>query len=162
MTAAPPEHSPKPRWRARLRALLAEGLSPERLAWGLAAGLVIGCLPVLGASTPLCAVVAWAARLNQPLVQAVNYAVYPLQLLLLLPFWRLGEGLYGLTPVPLLDVDALIARIDADPWQAVLDYGVVALAGLSVWALLALPLAWLLARLALPLLRRQAAARDAA
>lgn len=159
MTSSRPEHSLPLRWRARLQGWLAAGLQPSQLAWGLATGLVIGCVPLLGASTGIALVVSSLARLNHALVQAVNYAAYPLQLLLLLPFWRAGEGLFGLPPLPLLDLVALLARFEADFWGASLSYLRVALAGTAVWALLALPCSWLIARLSLPLIARMSAAR---
>jgi uncharacterized protein (DUF2062 family) len=162
MTAPAPEHSPPRGWRSRLRSLLAQGLQPRQIAWGLAAGAVIGCLPLLGASTTVALLVTTVARLNHALVQAVNYAVYPLQLLLLLPFWRAGEWLFGLPPLPLLDVAAVLAHFEADFWRASLDYLQIAVAGAAVWALLALPLSWLIARASLPLITRLAAARGAA
>lgn len=135
---------------------LSAGLTPDQLAWGLALGVVIGCIPTLGVSTLICAGVAHALRINQPLIQAVNYAVYPLQILALLPFWRAGEWLFGMEPVPLLDVAALLARVDADPWQAILDYLWVAAAGVAVWALIAIPTTLILFALTRPMLQRLA------
>ena len=85
--------------RARIRdpilGLLRQGLSPEGLAWSLALGLALGIIPLLGISTSLCVGVAWAFRLNQPAMQLANYLAYPLQILLLYPFIRMGEGLFG-------------------------------------------------------------------
>tara|TARA_R110000851_G_scaffold3076_1_gene12416 strand:+ start:963 stop:1457 length:495 start_codon:yes stop_codon:yes gene_type:complete len=139
MTDSTPAKAAAPRrgLKARLVGWLSEGITPTQVAWGLALGTVIGCIPTLGASTLICAGVAHGMRINQPLIQAVNYAMYPLQLILLLPFWRAGEWLFGMEPVPLLDVAALLARVEANPWQATLDYLWVAAAGLVVWALLA-------------------------
>ena len=87
----------------------------NRLISGMSLGVVVGCIPTLGFSTLICAVVAHPLRINQPLIQTVNFAVYPLQLALLLPLWRTGEWMFGMAPVPLLDVAALLERIDLNP-----------------------------------------------
>ena len=82
-----------------------------------------------------------------------------------LPFYRAGEALYGQPPLPLFSVADLLARFKAGPLQFVVDYGMVAVYGMTVWALLA-PLAAVVLYLALkPLLqglaRRSGAARTA-
>src|ERR1035441_3975205 len=74
---------------------LRQGISPRRLALTLALVLAIGCIPGLGIPTAVCAVLAIALRLNLPAIQAANYAVMPLQLLLIMPFVRLGGWLFA-------------------------------------------------------------------
>jgi uncharacterized protein (DUF2062 family) len=69
---------------------LSLGISPRRLALTLALGFAIGCIPVIGIPTVLCAGLALALRLNQPAIQAANYAAMPLQFALMVPFVRLG------------------------------------------------------------------------
>jgi uncharacterized protein (DUF2062 family) len=78
--------------------LLRQGISPRRLALTLALGFAIGCIPVVGIPTALCAVLALALRLNLPAIQAANYAVMPLQLVLIVPFVRLGGWLFASGP----------------------------------------------------------------
>jgi hypothetical protein len=117
-------------------------------------GVVIGCIPTLGMSTLICAAAAHRLNINQPLIQTINFAVYPLQLALLLPFWRAGEWIFGMAPVPLLDVGALLERIDINPWQTLQDFLWVAAAGVAAWALIA-PFAGVLLYAGLrPLLQR--------
>lgn len=79
--------------RQRANLWLSQGISPRRLALTLALGFAIGCIPVVGIPTLLCAALALAFRLNLPAIQAANYAVMPLQLLLIVPFMRLGRWL---------------------------------------------------------------------
>jgi uncharacterized protein (DUF2062 family) len=81
--------------------LLRQGVTPEKLALSLAFGLGIGIFPVLGVSTVLCTVVAIALRLNLPAIQLVNYLASPLQLVLIIPFVRVGEHVLGLKAQPL-------------------------------------------------------------
>ena len=118
-------------------AQLKQGITPEKIALTLALGGVLGIFPILGATTLLCAVVGIWLRLNQPIIQLVNYLVYPVQIVLLIPFYRAGERLFGAEPVPIVNVPDLIARFGAGPWQFLLDYGLVGLYGITVWALVA-------------------------
>lgn len=135
-----------------LRDLLQQGLSPEGLAWSLAAGLALGISPLVGTSTALCAGAAFAFRLNQPAMQLANYAAYPLQLALLLPFIRLGERLFGTPPMP-LSLAGLQAALKAGVWAALGTFWTSFWHAGVAW-LLVVPLpALLLARLLVPLLR---------
>ncbi len=138
---------------------LRQGISPRELSLSLALGTGFGIYPLLGASTPLCLVAGLWLRLNQPVIQLVNYLVYPLQLLLLIPFLRAGEWLWRAPPVPIIDVMALVGRFEADPRQFLIDYGLVGLYGLSVWLLLLAPTAVLIYTLSHRLLGGLAARR---
>jgi uncharacterized protein (DUF2062 family) len=81
-----------------LVALLKQGITPEKLALSLAFGLVLGTFPVLGSTTLLCAAAAFMFGLNLPAIQLVNYFIYPLQLVLIIPFMHMGERLTGAIP----------------------------------------------------------------
>jgi uncharacterized protein (DUF2062 family) len=81
--------------------LLRQGVTPEKIAMSLAFGLGLGIFPVLGVSTILCTVVAIALRLNLPAIQLVNYLAAPIQIVLIIPFVRVGEHLLQLAPQPL-------------------------------------------------------------
>jgi uncharacterized protein (DUF2062 family) len=77
-----------------VKKLLMQGTSPKLLALGIAGAFVIGLFPVLGSTTILCTIFAFTFRLNLPLIQLINFSVYPLQLILLVPFMKLGELLF--------------------------------------------------------------------
>jgi uncharacterized protein (DUF2062 family) len=81
--------------------LFRQGLTPAKLAFTVALGLVIGCFPLFGITTILCAGLAIAFRLNLPTIQAGNYLATPLQLALIVPFGRLGERLFHAPHLPL-------------------------------------------------------------
>ena len=77
---------------------LSLGISPRRLALTLALGFAVGCIPVIGIPTVLCAGLALALRLNQPAIQVANYAAMPLQFALIVPFVRLGGWMTSSLP----------------------------------------------------------------
>lgn len=82
-------------FRRNAAVCLRQGMSPLRLALTIALGFAVGCIPVVGIPTVLCAALAVALRLNLPAIQAANYAAMPLQLMLIVPFIRLGGWLFG-------------------------------------------------------------------
>jgi len=147
-------------WRRRVIApildQLRQGITPEKIALTLALGFVIGIFPLLGTTTLLCALVGIRLQLNQAIIQLVNYLAYPVQIALLVPFYRAGETLFGQPHVPIFSVSDLAGRFQASPAQFLVDYGMVGLYGVAVWCLAAPPLAAALYALLRPLLSRLA------
>lgn len=125
-------------WRRKVIASIAgqlkQGTTPTAIAVTMAAGVTLGLFPILGATTLLCGVVAAAWKLNQPIIQLVNYLMYPAQILLLIPFYRAGETLFDQPHVPIISVGELMDRFWEGPGQFMIDYGMVALYGITVWA----------------------------
>src|ERR1700761_1454869 len=81
--------------------LLRQGVTPEKLALSLALGAVLGVFPALAWTTVLCAIAALIWGLNLPAIQLVNYFMYPVQIALLIPFFRLGEKLFRAPHLPI-------------------------------------------------------------
>jgi uncharacterized protein (DUF2062 family) len=135
--------------------LLRQGVTPEKIALSLVFGITLGCFPVLGSTTLLCAIAALAFRLNLPAIQIVNYFVYPLQIALLIPFFRLGEKLFGAQHLP-LSVPQIYAMIHASMTGAIRALWTTTWHAIVVWSLLA-PIAGVILYFSLaPLLRRVA------
>ncbi len=132
--------------------LLRQGITPEKIALSIAVGASLGIFPVVGTTTMLCALAAILLRLNLPAIQLVNYLVYPLQLVLLIPFIKLGQYIFG-GAAP-LEPALILAQIRSDPWRAAVSlWGLVA--GAAVAWLTVGPLSALLLYLFLvPVLRR--------
>ena len=130
---------------------LRQGISPRRLALTLALGLAIGCIPVVGIPTAVCAALAIALRLNLPAIQAANYAVMPLQLLLIVPFVRLGGWLFasGHNQAPRAS-----ALLHASPLDLLAQLGGLAGHAMLAWLLIAVPAVALLTATFTLLLRR--------
>ena len=142
-TTPVPQHS----WMYRqtvlpVLALLRRGTSPENLAWSLALGLLVGVNPLLGSTTVLCLVLAYLFRLNLVAAQISNHAVYPLQLLLVLPFLRAGSLLFDTAPLPMTG-PALLHAARSHPfelmrllwrweWHALVVWTAVSLVGVPI------------------------------
>jgi len=144
--------------KQRAAGWLRQGVTPRRLALTLALGCAIGCIPVVGIPTLVCAGVALALRLNLPAIQAANYAVMPLQLALILPFVRLGGWLVSATPGQAAKATALL---HTPPLQILSHMGALAGQALLAWALIAIPSVLLLTLAITPLLRRVPALAEA-
>src|SRR5262245_4394595 len=93
---------------------LTQGLSADTIALTIAVGLCIAVIPIIGVTTALSFLAAWAFRLNQPIIQAINWTSYPLQLLLILPFIRLGEKIFR-APRMRFSLDQLLGMARTDP-----------------------------------------------
>lgn len=122
---------------------LQQGTSPRMLAITCALGVVLALLPVYGLTTLLCFLVAIVFRLNVVVIQAVNYLMTPLQLVLLIPFMQAGIFLFSLKPV-VLDFNELLIRFKRDFGTVLAELGSVMLGGIAIWVLVAIPLFFLL------------------
>ena len=115
---------------------LSQGISPRRLALTLALGFAVGCIPVVGIPTLLCAALALSLRLNLPAIQMANYVAMPLQLVLIVPFVRLGRWLIPTHGGPAFDPRALLHLpvLHLATWM-----GDLAGKALLAWLLVAVP-----------------------
>jgi len=137
---------------------LRQGISPRRLALTLALGFAIGCFPVVGIPTALCAVLALALRLILPAIQAANYLVMPLQFALIVPFVRLGGWLLAIGPGQAAKAGTLL---HLPPLSLFSQLGWLAGEAMLAWLVIAVP-AVLLMTLTLTVLLRRVPALAAA
>ena len=137
------EGAAKPRRLAKLRdnrltrhivELLRQGITPQKIALAVVLGALLGIAPVLGTTIVTCTLAALAFRLNLVLIQLVNNLVYPLQLLLLIPFVQAGQRLFHQPPMP-LSAGQIVDMVKHDFWGSI-----VALAGFTFHG----AVAWLL------------------
>jgi hypothetical protein len=126
-----------------LLGLLRMGATPEKLAWSLAIGCVIGINPLLGSV---------ASQLG-------NHLMYPLELLLVVPFIRAGEHLFHTAPMPILSsqIFTLARKAPVATVKLVWQWEWHALV---VWAMCAAVIAPVLALVLTPILRHSMAYRE--
>ncbi len=115
-----------------VRQLLLQGIAPEKIALTIALGIVLGVTPVLGATMLLCTVAAMALGLNLPAIQLVNGVAYPLQFLLLIPFYRLGAWMFG-ADASTISLDGVALLIRAGVGHAITTLWVVTMHALVAW-----------------------------
>ena len=141
---------------APLLALLKQGMSPDRLALCVAIGVVVGNIPILGISTVLCAAIALAFRLNLPAIQIVQAAMAPTQILLIIPFVRLGEWILRVPPRPVSIKEGLALLAQGAGHAIVALWDAILHAGFA-WILVAPVAIFLFYKLLTPVFERAAA-----
>ena len=144
--------------QTRLVEWLTTGLTPRRLAFTLSLGFAIGCIPVLGVTTGICALMALALGLNMPAIQAANWLAMPFQVVLLIPFLRFGQWLFpGSTNIfdPRgMNRVAIQAQMTAAPWRTVEQMGSMFGHAILAWLIAATPALLLLTLVLTPVMRR--------
>lgn len=126
-----------------LRTQLRQGATVKGLALSIAVSAVCGIFPLLGFTTLLCLAAGKVYQLNHPTMQIINYAMAPLQLLLIPVFLRLGELLVGADPVP-FSIPKMLAEFKIDPLAFLQAYGMAGLYAVIVWILVAPLIGWIL------------------
>jgi len=122
------------RLQSQLSQLLIQGALPRQLAFAIAMGVAIGLLPTVWGSSLICILLAAIFRLNQLIVQLANCLVYPLQILLLIPYFRIGESLFASHNLP-ADFDCFIAELQSAPLTVVHQYWQANLQAILAWLL---------------------------
>ena len=120
------------RWLKPFIQLLRQGASPEKIALTIALGIVLGVTPVLGSTTLLCTLAAIVFGLNLPAIQLVNGVVYPLQFILLIPFYRLGAWMFR-ADASTISLSGVTALIREGVGHAIRTLWVVTMHALVAW-----------------------------
>ena len=116
-------------------AQLTQGLTPEKIALTIAVGSSIAMFPLLGTTTIICLIVGVFMKLNQPIIQAVNYACTPIHLPFIYYSFRWGERLFRVTHSR-LEMRVMRQLLVENPLQFARDYGATAFHAIVVWAIL--------------------------
>jgi uncharacterized protein (DUF2062 family) len=122
-----------------IRLALKNGISQKRLAVSLALGITIGLIPFYGITTILVGIIAVALRLDFVVMQVVHYAVHPVQLLLLIPFFKAGNHLIAKETVD-FSVSEYFHLFKSDFWFALNEFWKINLSAIVIWIIIAIPL----------------------
>lgn len=143
-------------WQRRIAdpivAQLTQGLTPQKIAMTIAIGSAIAMFPILGTTTLICLAVGIVMRLNQPIIQAVNYACTPLHLTFIVFAFKGGERLFG-TAHTRLEFRGMMRMVHEHPMDFVATYSLTALHAIIIWAILVPFWATVVYYVALPIMR---------
>lgn len=128
-------------------------MTPHNLSATVAVGSVIGTIPAIGVTTLLSTAVAARFKLNIAATVLVSYLVQPLQIVLAIPFIRLGINLFGLEELR-LSISEMQAMFRTDWLDALSKLWVANLAGIATWAALSTPIGATLYFILVPVFRR--------
>ena len=131
------------RVRDPLVAELRQGATPEAVSAAVVISFAIAIVPFIGVTTLLCLLAGRLFRLNHVVMQIINHTAFPLQVLLIVPFVRLGETLSGARHFALTP-EAIIGEFNRSVPDFLEKFWLAGLHGLIGWAV-TVPLAcWLL------------------
>lgn len=136
--------------------LLRMGATPERLAWSLALGIVVGINPLLGSTTVAVLALTGLLRLNLVAGQVGNHLMYPVEIVLFPVFIKLGSMVFA-TPKPPLDGRRLLDAMRHHPWETTRLLWLWEWHALVVWAVLAAAMLPVMAFALRPVLRKMLA-----
>jgi uncharacterized protein (DUF2062 family) len=127
-------------WQRRVRdpivAQLTQGITPEKIALTVAFGCAFSLFPVLGTTTILCLLTGLALRLNQPIIQLINQALWPLHLPVIYLCMRTGARLFGAEPRH-FHIHEMRELFWNHPARFFSEFGVVAFHAIVAWAIVA-------------------------
>lgn len=119
-----------------IKKLLMQGTTPSALALGISGALVIGLFPVIGSTTILCTLFALGLRLNLPLIQLINYSVFPVQLIMLIPFMKLGEKIFGFEKLN-YSLAEIMQIVNNNPLESISILWNVTMQAIGAWLIVA-------------------------
>lgn len=122
---------------------LNQGKSIARLSLAVTLGTAWGMFPLIGTTSLILLLLSFLFRLNHPTVQVFNYLVYPLQIVLLIPFMRLGYFLMSQLP-PRINMDYVQTLFDQSWLQAVRQLWDILTHAMLGWFVCLLPLSFVL------------------
>jgi uncharacterized protein (DUF2062 family) len=147
-------------WRERvtgvLVAQLKQGISPEKIALTIGIGFCLSIFPILGTTSLLCLLAGVTLKLNQPVIQLVNWLGSPLQLGLFPVFVRLGERMLR-APRVSFSIPELFTKFRQSPVTFFKEFGLTGWHGIVGWAAVIPFTLLLLYAILLPLTKKIAA-----
>lgn len=122
----------------KITEFLKQGVSPKKLALTIVLGFTLGIIPFIGINTILLSIIAIAFRLNLAIIQLVNYSVYPIQIILYLPFMKVGQIIFK-GPEFSISSNELFLLLQTEWLATVADIFHINLLGIVMWFLISLP-----------------------
>lgn len=138
---------------------LGQGISPEKLSLSIAIGAAIGILPIVGVTTLIAFAAAVVFRLNVPVVQLLNYLVYPLQLVLIIPFISLGAFIFQ-SDLSLSSINDLGVLNENSFWVTIVSFSEMIAYAIIAWLLTSIPISALVYFASVTVLRRAGRAKE--
>jgi uncharacterized protein (DUF2062 family) len=114
------------------------GLSSEKLALSFTIGIIGGVFPVIGLTSIVSLLILMVLKQNFTIVQAMSWLVAPIQLVMILPFMRLG-ALVLFQDNMSITLGLIIKAFKPGVWEGIKTIGLLHLYGVLGWVIIALP-----------------------
>ena len=122
----------------KITALLKQGLTPKELSQSIIVSGLISTIPILGVSTFMITTVSLKRKLNLPVMISLSYLMWPVQILLIIPFIRVGEFIFSV-PRNHHTVEEIISSFQSSFFKTLSNLSFELLCGLGGWLLTAVP-----------------------
>jgi len=76
-------------------ALFKQGLTPIELTQSIVVSGLVSTIPILGVSTFLLTALSLKRKLNLPIMIAQSYIMWPIQVIMIIPFINIGEFIFS-------------------------------------------------------------------
>lgn len=119
-------------------ALLKQGLNPKELSQSIIVSGLISIIPILGVSTFMITTVSLKRKLNLPIMISLSYLMWPVQILLIIPFIRVGEFIFSV-PRNHHTVEEIISSFQNSFFITLSQLSFELLCGFGGWLLTAVP-----------------------
>jgi len=135
----PDSSAPRSFWQRRLGdpivALITHGVTPDKIAATFAVGTAVSLFPLFGLTTFLNVLVGLRLRMNQPLLQALNYLLTPLHLIMIFVYVRIGEKLWGVQETHFTVTEILTTFREQPIGEFLKRFGWTGVHAISAWSL---------------------------
>lgn len=124
----------------KITALFKQGLTPKEITLSIIVSGLIAIIPVLGVSTFMITTLSLKSKLNLPVMIAFSYLMWPIQILLIIPFIRLGEFIFSVHPNN-HTLEEIISSFQNSFFKTLSHLSFELLCGMGGWFFTAVPVA---------------------
>ena len=119
-------------------ALFKQGLTPIELTQSILVAALFSIIPIFGVTTILLTAFSLKRKLNLPIMIAISYLAWPLQILMIIPFINIGEYFFSV-PQSHHSVEEIIASFQESFFGTLSQLSFELLCGFGGWLLTAVP-----------------------
>jgi hypothetical protein len=124
--------------KTKTGALFKQGLSPIELTQSILVAALFSIIPILGVTTILLTAFSLKRKLNLPIMIAISYLAWPLQILMIIPFINIGEYIFSV-PQTHHSVEEIIASFQESFFGTLSHLSFELICGFGGWLLTAVP-----------------------
>ena len=124
--------------KTKIIALFKQGLTPIELTQSIIVSGLISTIPILGVSTFLLTALSLKRKLNLPIMIAQSYIMWPIQVVMIIPFINIGEFIFSV-PKTNHSAQEIIASFQNSFFATLSHLSFELLCGFGGWLLTAVP-----------------------
>ena len=124
--------------KIKIIALFKQGLTPIELTQSIIVSGLISTIPILGVSTFLLTALSLKRKLNLPIMIAQSYIMWPIQVIMIIPFINIGEFIFSV-PKTNHSAQEIIASFQNSFFATLSHLSFELLCGFGGWLLTAVP-----------------------